>query len=126
MVLYHKGYALRRTVNNGLNPMFVVLLFGDLEGLQKGHLDAACRIWARYGTRPEPRNYSGFAAIGWFCLRVKMTNSLKRLLAHPRAVVTDVVCETRRAMPRETLLLFPLAHHHSDAVCFGIDRRLGS
>ena len=53
-----------------------------------------------------------------------MPNALKRLLAHPRSVVADVVREARRAAPRETVLPFALAYRHPDTICFGIDRRL--
>ena len=123
MLLYHEGYALRRMVNSGLNPMFVVPLFGDLEGFQQGHLDATRRILARDSTRPEPRNYGGIAAIGQLCLRVEMPNPLKRFFAQPRTVVADVIRKAGRAAPRETLLFFTLAYHHSDAVCVGIDWR---
>ena len=51
------------------------------------------------GPRPQPRNHGGVATIGHFYLWVEMPNPLKRLVAHPRTVVADVILQgrTRRA-----------------------------
>ena len=133
VVLHHKAdsrSAVLDALDDRARPVQIVGLLGQLEGRHQRHLRAAGRIGARHGARPQPSYNRRLAAVGQFRFRIQVSYALERLIAHPLAVVANVVGKSCRAAPRDLLRLtalsptLVLAREHAHRVGVGIDWRL--
>src|SRR5436309_1034253 len=82
---------------------FLALLGGEYKRPHKRHLAMARRIWARNSSRPQPRDYRRFASVRESCFRIEMADALECLVAHPPAVVADVLGKPLRTRPRRAV-----------------------
>src|SRR5579875_3128825 len=90
-----EAYPLGCTIRHGLHPSLVSLARREHEGSHERHLDPAGGVRTPYSSRPEPRDHR--LAVRTF--RIEVPDALLRLVAHPLAVVPDVLGEARRPSP---------------------------
>ena len=93
---------LLRAVHHRLDPRLLPLLRRERERPHERHPRAARRVGARHRARPQPRDHRRLAAAlrrRQPHLRVQVPDAPLRLVAHPPAVVPNVVGQPRRALP---------------------------
>lgn len=89
-------------LNTDLRP----LLRRERERAHERHARAAGGVRTRHCARPEPRDHGRLAPVWQHRIRIQMTDPGERLVAHPLAVVANVLSEPLRAAPSRAVAKF--------------------
>ena len=121
MILHLKRNA--RALDDRAYPVLVAFFPRHLKRPHQRHGRAAGRIRTGHGPRPQPRDHRGFAALHQCHLGVETSDAPVRLLAHPTAVIANVVRQPRRTAPSAVFFGFIFCRGHAHRVRIRIDRR---
>ena len=103
-------------IGNWFNPCLLSLFLRQRKRAGQRHLTSAGRVWALDRSRPDPCNDGGFTAalfMRHFHLGIEMSDTLKRLLFHPFAVIAHILRKALCSVPTIT---------HSRNLCIRIHR----
>src|ERR1035441_5129959 len=81
------------------DPGLLACLVRQRKGTNQRHPRTTCRIWTDNSPCPEPRDDRRVLAFRQLYLGIKMANSLECPVAHPLAVVADVIRQAASAGP---------------------------
>src|SRR5579875_1413925 len=89
----------RSVLHDRAYPGFLALLLAEPEGADERHRGSTSWVGAGDRAGPDPGDDGGLASIGKGRLRVEVTDAALCFLAHPGAVVADVLGEALGAPP---------------------------
>src|SRR5579875_1391195 len=87
-------------LDHRLDPGFLALLLAEPEGADERHRGSTSWVGAGDRAGPDPGDDGGLAPVGEGRQRVEVADAPLRFLAHPGAVVADVLGEALGAEPR--------------------------